>query len=467
MKNIKQNLVYNIAYQLLIILTPLVTTPYISRTLGPENIGTYSYYYSIVFYFGMFILLGLNNYGNRNIAYKKNNKSKMSKEFLTIYTLQIILFILMSLLYILFIVYFAENKLMASLQFIYLISVGLDINWFYFGLEEFKLTVTRNMFIKILSVILILIFVNNESDIYIYTIIMLGSTLLSQIILFYFLKKYIVWEPFTIKDVLKHIKPNLVLFIPVIMISIYNLTGKIMLGILSTLTEVGIYESSSKLTAIPLALITAIGTVMLPRASAMVSSGRINESRVYLNISLFLAITASSALSFGIISVVEIITKIFFGPGFEKTIQVIPILIISSIFISWGNVVRTQYLIPEKRDNIYLKSVFLGAVFNVSVNLFLVQKFNSVGVAIGALVAEIIVATYQTVAIRKDVNLYKSLLISVPMILNGIVMMIIVRSINLNLNIIYLLIIKIIVGTTFFGLIFLLYFSFLKKKKLV
>ena len=99
MTSIKKNFLYNAFYQVLTLILPLITTPYISRVMGAERVGVYSYAYSIAYYFGMFILLGTNNYGNRTIASVRDDKKILSKTFWSIYAMQLFLGLLF-LLYI-------------------------------------------------------------------------------------------------------------------------------------------------------------------------------------------------------------------------------------------------------------------------------------------------------------------------------------------------------------------------------
>jgi O-antigen/teichoic acid export membrane protein len=142
--SIKKNYLYSVIYQIFNILIPLITAPYISRVLGAEGIGTVSYAHSIALYFGMFGMLGLNNYGNRTIAANRNDKNNISKIFWNIYTLQVITTSIMLIAYIIFVsAFFKENKVIAYLQILYLISTVLDINWFFFGMEQFKITVSE------------------------------------------------------------------------------------------------------------------------------------------------------------------------------------------------------------------------------------------------------------------------------------------------------------------------------------
>ena len=123
--------------------------------MGAEKIGIYSYAYSIATYFGLFILLGLNNYGNRTIASVRDDKEKLSKTFCSIYAMQLIMSLIVIMIYIFYILFMSSDHLMAWIQLIYLVSVSLDINWFFFGMEQFKLTVTRNTVIKLLNLFFI------------------------------------------------------------------------------------------------------------------------------------------------------------------------------------------------------------------------------------------------------------------------------------------------------------------------
>ena len=149
MSKLAKNFIYNIIYQVLILILPLISAPYISRILGAEGIGTYSYTYSIVSYFVMFAMLGINNYGNRLIAQTRDDKEKLSINFWSLYILEFIITAIVLIAYIIFITFIIkEDKLMYILQFGYILSSFFDINWFFFGIEEFKITVTRNTIIN-------------------------------------------------------------------------------------------------------------------------------------------------------------------------------------------------------------------------------------------------------------------------------------------------------------------------------
>ena len=149
--SIKKNFIYQMIYQILIIILPFVTSPYIARTIGAEGLGTYSYSYSIAYYFVLFSMLGLANYGNRAVAQCRDNQEDLNETFSNIVTLHIAFSAICCVVYILYVVFLAKEKLYAGIQFAYVLSGLFDVSWFYFGIEKFKLTVTRNIIIKILS----------------------------------------------------------------------------------------------------------------------------------------------------------------------------------------------------------------------------------------------------------------------------------------------------------------------------
>ena len=431
----KKNFIYNVIYQILVLILPLITVPYVSRILGATGIGIYSYTYSIAYYFMIIAMLGLNNYGNRTIAKIRDDKDQLSKEFWSIYIFQLLLSIVMSISYFIY-VYFinSEFKLIATIQILYVLSSAFDINWFFFGIEKFKLTITRNTIIKLSSLVLIFFFVKTNNDVWKYTLILSGSTLLSNIILFSFLKKYVRFTKISIADVLKHIKPNLILFLPVIATSIYNIMDKTMLGVLSSVTEVGYYENAEKIIKVPLAIITALGTVALPRVSNMLYNNKEKEVKDLISKTMPFVLFMAFPMTLGLITVAKDFSIIFFGEGFKKTGYLIQLLAIDIIFLSWGNVIRTQYLIPKGRDKEYIISAFLGAIINFIVNCIFIPIYYSVGACFGTIAAEFFVMFYQSWKVRKELTLFKYLKQSVGFFIKSVIMFIVINVIGNQFN---------------------------------
>ncbi|MDB8460405.1 flippase [Turicibacter sanguinis] len=457
--SLKKNFIYNIMYQILIMILPLITAPYISRVIGAEGIGIYSYTYSIVNYFILFAMLGLNNYGNRSIAAVRDDKKILSKTFFEIYNLQLVTSISMVLLYVLYLfIGNYEDKNIASIQIIFIISTSLDINWFFFGLEQFKLTVTRNTVIKILTVIFIFIFVKDDTSLWLYTLIMAVGTLLSQVMLWAFVRRYVSFQIPTWKGVISHFRPNLVLFLPVIAISIYKIMDKIMLGSMTNMLEVGFYENSEKIINLPMGIITALGVVMLPRMTNLTANGNFDKAKQYIEISLKFIMFLAIGITIGLFAISSNFIPLFFGEQFKDSVPVVSILSFTVLFISWANVIRTQFLIPQKKDKIYIISTVLGAIINVVINLLLIPNYGAVGAAIGTIFAEASVAIYQTFNVRKELEINKYFKNSLVYVIPAIIMYLSIYSLGqLNLIAILLLIIQVIVG----GMVYVILSAFM------
>ena len=290
-------------------------------------------------------------------------------------------------------------------------------------------------------------FVRNPNDVWIYTLILASSALLSNLVLFSFLKKYIVRVKITWKDIARHIKPNLTMFLPVIAVSIYNVMDKIMLGIMSSVAEVGYYENAEKIKGVCLSLITALGVVSLPRVSNMISMKQHREIeeliKKTMKFSLFLAVPMVA----GLVCVGQDFANIFFGWDFSKSGILLQLLSTTLLFMAWGNIIRTQYLIPYEKDKIYVKSAFIGAIVNFVCNLILIPFLSSVGACLGTIAAEAAVTIYQSIKVRRQLPLYAYLRDSFGFLVKAIIMAVIVIIVGLVVtNPIAKIICQVIVG---------------------
>lgn len=468
MKRENKNFLYNVIYQLLIYIFPLITVPYTSRILGASNIGIYSYTYSIISFFMLIAMLGINNYGNRAISRVRDDKDKTSYTFCSIYYLQLMLAIIVLIVYLIYVIFFCnEYKLIFLLQTFNLFSTLFDINWFYFGLEKFKLTITRNIIIKVISTILIFIFVKSKSDLWIYTLIMSISILISQLYLVGILHKYITLRKIPVKECLKNLKGCAILFIPVLAYGIYRIIDKAMLGAFSV-TELGYFENAEKIINLPIAIITALGTVMLPHMSYVMQNKKENvKNKIYesMKLALLLAITMSVCLMF----ISNEAAIIIFGEEFVKSGTIMKLLATTIVASAWANVIRTQYLIPLGNDKIYVSSTIGGAIINLLLNLLLISRFGAYGACVGTIAAEWFVMIYQSIMTRKQLEMKKYFHLFIDYLIKAIVIVSITYGLTFYITNIYVkFIIQIIIIIILVLLIYhhyIVYDFFGKKEK--
>ena len=377
-KSIAKNYLYNLTYQILTLILPLITTPYVSRVLGAEGIGIYSYTYSIVSYFILFGGLGIALYGKREIAYVQEKKEERKRIFYELVFFRAITLVIGIAVYCIFFVNSEPYGVYYKIWLIELIATMIDISWFFQGLEEFKRTVVRNIIVRLASVTLIFVLVKAPSDLNKYLMIYAIADLIGNLSLWLYLPKYFKGIKIKHINIFKHSYAIVMLFIPQIASTIYNMLDKTMIGtILADKTEVGYYEQGQKVIRILLTIVRSF------------------------NFTFFLAFP----MIFGLISVASEFVPIFFGKGYEKV--VILMSVISPILLLMGttNVIGTQYLLPTKKQKEYTLSILAGVAVNFVLNIILIKLWNSIGASIATVASELVVLIVQLYMVRNDLNI--------------------------------------------------------------
>ncbi len=435
--NVRSNLIFQLSYRVLTVITPLITTPILARSLGSEKLGVYSASLAFVNYFMLFAMLGIENYGNRSIAAVQGDKKQMQQLFWNIYAIQFIASTLAVIGYCISLFFVDKTRfIIAIFQGVWLISNLTNVNWFFFGTEQFKITVIRNSIIKILTVLLIVFFIRKPSDLYLYTLIMAGDAVISNLIMLPFLRKNIGFEKPRFSIMRQHIKPIIVLFIPILAMSIFHIMDKTMLDVLSTEQNSGFYYSADKLINIPMAAIAALGTVMLPRIANMMGKSNNDKKNVsiVLGKSMELTMFLASAVGMGIAAISQEFVPFFFGSGYEPCIYLVywfvPVLFVKAI----SELIRTQYLVPAHEDKKYTLAVIFGAVVNLFANYFLISAFGALGAVLGTLIAETVVAIVQIILTAHEINFLKFVIQNIWYVLLSLIMLIVVRVIAHGLN---------------------------------
>lgn len=464
-KSIAKNYIYNLIYQMLTILLPLITTPYLSRVLGAEPIGIYGYTISIVTYFILFGTLGISMYGQRQIAYLQQDKKERSKIFWEIIIIRTITLSISILLFYLVYGRSGEYAIYYRILIIQLVANLFDISWFFQGLEEFDKTVVRNLIVKLLSLVLIFVVIKTPDDLWKYFAIFVGAELLGNMTLWLYVPKYI--EKINIRELeLKsHIKPTLSLFIPQIAVQIYTVLDKTMIGkITSDMVEVGYYEQAQKIIKASLTVIVALQTVMNSRIANAYARKDQKEIKKCLESSFNFVWFLTIPMMFGLIAISSKFVPWYYGEGFDG---VIPIMIATApilIPIGLNGITGTQYLVQIGKQKIYTISVIVGAIVNVLLNLVLIHFFKGIGAAIASVIAETIILIIQLKYFKEQFTILEILKLSIKCLISGIVMFIVVFLLAnyMSVSIINTLIQAIVGIITYFIMLIILKYQFLK-----
>lgn len=406
-KKLVKNYIYSVLYQLLLVITPFITTPYLTRVLGLELLSINTFTANLVQWFVLFGMMGVNTYGNREIAKVRDDKQLLSKTFFEIFTMQFCSMCISSVVYAIFVGFQEESlKIYLLLQSITLLSVALDITWFFYGVEDFKKASIRNMLVKIVGIVLIFMFVKGTDDLIKFILINTIVGVCGQLIMWAQLKQYVRFTKISFKGVIKHFKPNISLFIPQIAISVYSVLDITMLGYLGpNRDEVNLYEQAQKFVKMFLFFITSIGSVMLPRVTNVYHNGKIDQVNAYLNKTFKFALYMAIPMIFGIAGVIQNFVNWFLPASYYPVGMMIKVTSPIILFISLSNVFGTQYMVPTGDIKHYTYSVVSAAVLNFIINLTLIPRFGAYGAIAGSLCAELSVTLIQYYFIHNKIKL--------------------------------------------------------------
>lgn len=430
-KSIKRNYIYNLIQQILTLLTPLITTPYISRVIGAEGIGIYSYASSIVTYFALFAALGTATYGQREISYCQDDKKRRSEVFWNNELLCIITTCISLCFYGVFCFFQKENRIVFFILSLSLLDVCLNVSWLLTGLEEFGKIVLRNIIIKVVSIGFIFTFVRTKDDLIIYVLGLTLALIISDISLWPFVLKFI--DRPKVKDLkpFSEIKVVFSMFVPTIAISIYTVLDKTMIGIITkNAAENGFYEQALKISRIALTVVTSLGAVMIPRIAYLFEKHDNDLVRQYMYSSYRFVGFIGIPMGLGLLAISPNFVPWFFGKGFEGVIPLIGVLGFLLLSIGINNVTGVQYLIPTKRQNTFTKTVLIGACVNLIANICLIPSLGAIGAAIASVLAETIIAITQLWIVRKEISSLAIIKQSLKYIISGFIMFFTLLLIN-------------------------------------
>lgn len=457
-KSVAKNYLYNLSFQILQLITPLVLTPYLSRTLGAEGIGTYGYVQSIVVIFMLFGTMGINMYAQREIAYVQDDIEKRSCIFFEIVILRAISVILAYLFYFIFFMRSGKDITVYKIASIEIVASMFEISFFFQGIYNFKVTVFRNIIIKIISIILIFTFVKTKSDINIYIFILCGMMLVGNLSIWFYLPKEIVIPKLLKLRPFRHLKATLALFLPQVAMQIYTVLDKTMLGILSNKTQVGYYESIQKIVVVSMTVVTSLGSVMLTKIANTLAMKDKNEVKNSILNAFHFVFFLATPMMLGMISIAPQLVPWFLGKDFVDSIillkMIAPLILISGL----SNVLGMQYLVPSKKHKIYTYAVFTGAIANALLNFSLIPYFKAVGATIATITAETLVLVVEIYFVRKEFRFWNIVKSNCKFILASVMMYFVLSTILINVN----FFIKIIAG----GIIYILICAILYMKEI-
>lgn len=392
--SIKKNYIYNTLYEILAIIAPLITAPYVSRIFQADGVGIFSRTENTAAYFVLFSAMGIKSYGQRTIAQSRENKEETTRLFWEL-ELMCISTTLLCLTVWLFVVLFSkEYSVYYAVLTVTVAATAFDISWFWSGHEQYRFIVIRNSVIKILGIILLFTFVHEKTDLLLYISLIAITGLLGNLSMWSYLPKYLVKIDMKSLHIKRHYKETLVYFIPSIATSIYTKLDKLMIGwITKDNFQNGYYEQATKIINICKTLVLSINTVVSSRMSYLFAKKLHEEIRQKFENTMDFILLIAAPITFGLVGVAPNFVPWYFGEGYDKVVQIIYIMAPLIMIISTSNCLGSLYFTPSGQRARSNKAIVTGAVVNLVFNTFMIYFFKALGAALASVFAELTITS--------------------------------------------------------------------------
>lgn len=392
-KSLAVNSIFNAVYKGFTALFPLITVSYVSRALLPERLGTVSYANTIVIYFTTVAALGLPNYGVKCIAKYGDNIKKRSKAFFELWVINTISTTIVSVLYFLmvnFIPYFHSMRSVMNIMGIILLLNYINLDWFYQGVEEYKIISVRSMVVKLASFGLIFLFVKSPNDYLKYAFILALGTAGNYVFNLFLLNKYVKLGNYKL-HLRQHLRPVLILLAAALATEIYTALDTIMLEYYHGSASVAFYTNATKIVRMIYTMGIAFVATFYPRISYYIHNNEIEESNKLINQGIKIILLLAMPSTVGVFFTSEYIIHILYGNAYDVSIPILKTASILIFIFSLAYMLGHVILMASGKEQSILKATIVGALVNAVINFLLIPGLKEEGAILASVAAEIIV----------------------------------------------------------------------------
>lgn len=433
--NIKVNYLYTLGFQILQIIVPFITTPYVSRVLGAENIGIYSFVNAMFLYFQLIAILGIGTYAQIESAKLRDNKEKMSQFFSEIMIIRWITTGISAILYYIFITSQDEYRQLYIIEYIALLGYAIDVTWLYEGVENFRYIVIKNVAVRLLSVICIFLFVRHDNDIAIYLLINVSGNFIGNISVIPYIKNYVSLKNLKRLCLKRHFQKILVYFLPTIASTILLTMDKIMLGFLTgDKAQNGYYEQAIKIYTIIFSIFSAFYHTMKSRISYLISNNEEDRIEELMTKTFNFIVFLSVPLSFGIFIVSDFFVDWFLGIEYHFVSELLKIMSPWLLIKTMSNCFLDQYLTPTGHQKTVNIIIWAGAAINLILNYIFIRRYMANGAAIATLLSEFIILIMSWFSCKNVLKISQWIYVSKKYFISGVCMLIVLKVISTRLK---------------------------------
>ena len=405
-KSVKANYLFNLINSASQLLFPLITFPYASRIMMADGIGQVNFFQSIISYISLFTCLGIPMYAIREVAKVRDNPEKMTR--ITVEILLLHAFLTLLGYMAVAVICLTVTKVQTDIPLFLLLSAtifftAIGCEWFYQGIEDFKYVAIRGLLVKLLSVVLLFLFVKTKEDILWYGAYTVLGVLGGNIFNFIRLRKYLHRDVIDFRALhpLRHLKPALHVFALNVVISIYLQLNNVLLGFMKDAEAVGYFTAATKIMMITMSISSSLGAVIMPRTSNLIAEGRMDEFRILIQKSYDFVLALAMPLTVGLIFTSPSIILLLSGEGFAPAVLTSQIVASNILMVGLSGVMGIQVLYPLGKINIVILCTLIGAAVNVFFNVLLIPRYGHNGTAVAYMLAEVAVTVSMFLIGRK------------------------------------------------------------------
>lgn len=428
-KSLKLNAFFNVVRNVLRLIFPLITFPYVSRVLMPEGIGKINFANSIVMYFYTIASLGIGSYGIREAAKIRNDRlalAKFTKEMLSINMVSTLVSYILLAASLVFVKKFESYRILIIVNSSSIILNTIGFEWLYSALEEYGYITLRSIIFQIISLALTFILVRNSDDVVNYALVSVISNVGSNVCNLIHARRYLDLKTKVKLEIKKHLKPIFLLFFSSIAITVFSILDTSMVGFIKDDVEVGYYTSASKIIRMIRDLFPAISTVMFARVSYYVGTKETQKIKEVTGQIFNLFYALSIPICMGFILLMKPILLLMCGSEFLPAVAVgqvlAPLVILSSI----SGYLSGAVLISFGREKIYMYVEVGAALLDIVLNFAFIPKYGALGAGIATLITELVMFIVFHISVKNEISGVKIKKALVQYIISSVIMALVV-----------------------------------------
>ena len=391
--SLKVNAVLNIIKQCCAIIFPLITFPYVSRTLGVEAYGKVNFSSSIISYISLLAGLGVSSYAVREGARIRDDKNKFEKFASEVFSINVVSTVIAYVLLAILVLFWKKLEPYRVLIVILSINVlltTLGTDWINTVYEDFLYLTIRYVLCQSIAVVTTLLFVKKPDDVALYAFFRNLGTIFANILnLFYIRRTLRINVNFTLKmNVKHHFRPIMLLFGNMISSMIYLYSDTTMLGILASDAAVGYYTVSSKIYSLLKQVINAVSNVLTPRLSHDFENKAKKNMTNNINSVLGALLVVVIPITMGMLCMGREIILLIAGKEYLEAYPALSILSVTLIFSTYACIFVSVIMLAQRKDKEILIASGISAAVNILLNLILIPQYSYNAAAFTTFISE-------------------------------------------------------------------------------